>query len=424
MIDIQPFKALRPRKDLSGSIASQPYDVPTLEEVRKEIAKQPLSFLRVIRAEGDFSESIDPHLDKVYERSKFNFDYLRENKYLVQDDKDYFYIYKEKKGNYQQIGFIGAVSVDDYENGIIKKHEKTRIEKENDRKKHIESLNAQTGSVFLMYRSKSELNQILENIQKIEPDISFKSNDNIEHILWVIKDDKQIKNIRDGFKEIDYLYIADGHHRAAAASSVAKHRRNTSQQDSIGENSDDKKESEYFMGIIYPDDTLKILPYNRAVRHINIVSPENFLTKIKMNFIVGKAEVHNEDNGYDPETPRKIGMYFNDRWYSLEAKDNIIKTNDPVASLDVSLLQDNILKPLLGIDDPRIDGRIEFIDGLRGSRYLKDLVDSRGYTVAFSMYPPSIEELMAVADANKLMPPKSTWFDPKPRSGLTIHLLD
>ncbi|MCK4795931.1 MAG: DUF1015 domain-containing protein [Spirochaetes bacterium] len=413
MIHIKPFKALRPKKDLYPAIVSLPYDVMTIKEMKQIILKQQLSFLRIIRSEVDFDDDVNPYSEEVYNKAKENLcDFIKKG-YLVQDDVPCFYIYRQKKGDFQQIGFVGTVSVLDYEKGIIKKHEKTRTVKENDRIHHIETLNAQTGFVFLKYRSESCLDRILEETQSSVPEVDFVTEDNITHTLWVIKEPQVINNIIEGFKKIPCLYIADGHHRAAASLAVSKKNSNSSIE----------KESDYFLSIIFPHSKLQVFAYNRAVKDLYDNTYEEFIDKVKNNFSVEKVDSNNKNGGYKPEAPKQIGMYLNGQWYLLKAKDSIIN-NDSVFSLDVSLLQNYILNQILGVKDPKINKRINFIGGIRGTGVLKEMVDSKKYAVAFSMYPTSINQLMAVSDDNKLMPPKSTWFEPKPRSGIAIHLLD
>lgn len=414
MIKIKTFKALRPKKELYSTITSLPYDVLTDDECRKITLDNPLSFLKIIRSEVDFNNDINPHSDVVYKKAKSNLNEFIKNGYLIQDAKPYFYVYRMKTKDSSQAGFIGAVSVNDYDKGLIKKHENTREEKVNDRIKHIDTVNAQTGFVFLTYKSSDSLNKILEEIQDTDFEVDFTTQDNVSHTFWVIKDDALIDKIIEEFKKIPYLYIADGHHRSEAASSVAKMRHNIN---------NNEKESDYFLSIIYPHDCLKILPYNRVVKDLNGKSPEEFIKKLENSFVVKKVESNCENNGYKPDSSKKIGMYLQNQWYLLVPKHCIID-NDPVSSLDVSILQNYILDPLLNIKDPRTDEKIDFIGGIRGTSFLKKLVDSGEYLVAFSMHPTSIQQLMDVADAGELMPPKSTWFEPKPRSGFTIHLLD
>ena len=409
MINIKPFRALRPKKELYPSIVSLPYDVLTDEECRKIVLNNSLSFLNIIRSEVNFNKEINLYSDVVYEKAKSNLDNFIKKGYLIQDESPCLYVYRLKKDKTVQIGFISLVSVEDYDNDLIKKHEQTRIEKVNDRIKHIDTVNAHTGFVFLAYRSKEELNKILGNIQKTEFEVDFITEDNVQHTLWVIRDNDLINKIIEEFKKISCLYIADGHHRSVAASSVAKKR----QSNNI------KKESDYFLSIIFPDNYLNILPYNRAIKDLNGMSPGEFLKKLKNSFIVKKASPNCDKNGYKPDSSKKIGMYLDGQWYLLVPKHCIIDA-DPVSSLDVSILQKYIIEPLLNIKDLRTD----FIGGIRGTNFLKELVDCEEYKVAFSMYPTSIKQLMDIADANELMPPKSTWFEPKPRSGLAIHLLE
>ena len=417
MITIKPFKALRPRNDLCSSIVSLPYDVVTNEEVREIVSKKPLSFLRIVRSEVDLEPNIDPHTEEVYIKAKENMEEYIKKGYLIQDEKPNLYVYRLIKGDYNQIGFVAAVSVADYDQDRIKKHEKTRPDKEDDRVKHMDTTSAHTGFVFLAYRAEEELGKILKDIQETVPENDFSTDDNVRHTFWLIKDKSTIDFIVNKFKSIKNLYVADGHHRSAASSRVAKMRR----ENNMNKGSD--LESEYFLSIIYPDDCLNILPYNRAVKDLNGKTINDFKNKIENSFVIEKVEANDDDGGYKPQESKNIGMYLDGDWYLLRPKHCIVD-DDPVQGLDVSILQNYLLDPLLGIKDPRTDQRIDFIGGVRGSGFLKKVVDNGKYAVSFSMYPTSIAELMAVADANKLMPPKSTWFEPKPRSGFAVHLLN
>lgn len=417
MINIKPFKALRPKKELYPSIVSLPYDVLNTKECMEITKKNPMSFLRIIRSEVDFDDKIDPYSDIVYDKAKNNFNEFIKKGYLVQDKKPNLYVYRLSINNVNQVGFVCLASVSDYEKGLIKKHEATRIEKVEDRIKHIDRVNAHTGFVFLTFKSKEKLNKILKEIQKTEHDINFTTDDNINHTLWVISDNELINSIIEEFKKINCLYIADGHHRSVASNTVARIRHERDNDSNI------EKESDYFLSIIFPHDCLNIMSYNRAVKDLNGKSPQEFLLQVEKDFVVNKVHPNNESNGYKPDSSKKIGMYMDGQWYLLMPKHDI-DDNDPVNSLDVSILQNYILDPLLNIKDPRTDKRIDFIGGIRGTGILKKLVDSGEYMISFSMYPTSIVQLMDIADANKLMPPKSTWFEPKPRSGMTIHLLD
>lgn len=417
MINIKPFKALRPKNELYSSIVSLPYDVLNIKECREITEKNPLSFLKIIRSEVDFNDNIDPYTDTVYEKAKSNFNEFIQKGYLMQDEKQCLYVYRLSTNNINQIGFVCLASVSDYEKGLIKKHEATRIEKVNDRIMHIDRVNAHTGFVFLTFKSREKLNKILNDIQKTKFDINFTTDDNITHTLWIINNDELINKIIEEFKKINSLYIADGHHRSIASSSVARLRHEKDKE------SNKDKESDYFLSIICPHDCLNILSYNRVVKDLKGGNPQKFLKQLEHNFVVNKVQPNNEGNGYKPNSSKKIGMYLEGQWYLLIPKHCVID-NDPVFSLDVSILQNYILDPLLNIKDPRTDKRIDFIGGIKGTGILKKLVDSGEYMVSFSMYPTSIEQLMNIADTNKLMPPKSTWFEPKPRSGMTIHLLD
>ena len=408
MINLRPFKGIRPKKEFCSSIVSPPYDVLSFNEVKEIIKKNPLSFLRISRSDGDFLDDIDPYSDEVYQKAKNNYMDFKNQKYLKKDDSECYYLYKQSFGDYIQTGIIAVVSIEDYLNGLIKKHENTRKDKENDRIRHIQSVNAQTGFVFLTYKNNSSisLNEIVKDVEKTIPENSFETEDGITHSFWIINDKNKTDKITEQFKNIPYLYIADGHHRAAASAEVYKKDK--------GLLTEEKK---YFLSIIYPHDDLNVLSYNRVIKNLNNHTIQDFFIKIENNFIVKKVESNDEKGGYRPIKKGNIGMYLDKQWYELSLKDSINIENDPICKLDVSILQNYILFPILEIFDPRTDKRIDFIGG-------KDMVDLKKFSVAFSLYPTSIEELMEVADQNKLMPPKSTWFEPKPRSGFVVHELD
>ncbi len=413
LIHIKPFKGLRPAKKFCSNIVSLPYDVLTLDEIQKIVKNNPLSLYRIIRSEVDF-DNIDPYSDEVYNKAKENFNDFINKGYLHQDDTPCFYLYSEKKNDYQQIGLIGNILAEDYEKNIVRKHENTRIEKVNDRIKHIDTVNAQTGLVFLTYKSNKVLNAIINECIKNEPEYNFKTDDDILHTFWKINDLKIISSIIEVFNDISNLYIADGHHRANAAINISNKYRKDAKAP--------YNEKNYIMSIIYSHDSLRILPYNRVVKDTKL-SYEEIMNKIKINFTVEVIESNEKTNGFIPKSQKEIGMYLEGKWHILKVKKSII-TGDPISSLDVSLLQNYILKPIFNINDPRTDKNMDFIGGNKDTLFLKELVDSNKFKIAFSMYPTSIEQLFAVADEEKLMPPKSTWFDPKPRSGFVIHLLD
>lgn len=394
-------------------MSSLPYDVLTEEEYRAIAEKNEKSFVHVIRPEVDCPLEMDIHDEAVYQKGRENLNAFIEKGYLVQDGEPAYYVYRQIMGEQSQIGFLTGVYVGDYDKGLVKKHENTREDKEKDRIKHIEVLNAHAGPSFLVYRSKAELDKILLEYNETAPEVSITAEDGIVHDLWVVRDSALIEKITALFKEVDALYIADGHHRTKASAVVGLKRK------ADGETA----ESQYIMSVIFPDNMLKILPYNRAVKDLNGLNVDELKAKIGENFTIEEVEANEADGGYQPANIKEIGMYLEGKWYLLKAKD-AITNNDPVKSLDVSLLQDYVLAPLLSIDDPRLSDRISFIGGIRGTGYLKKIVDSGKYGVAFSMYATSMNQLLDVADADMLMPPKSTWFEPKLRSGMVVHLLD
>lgn len=408
---IKPFKALRPRKEFVEKIASPPYDVLSSSEARLMAKGNPISFLHINKPEIDLPESVDIYDDRVYDKGKENLERMIKDKCLVQDEEEHIYLYRQKMDDHIQTGIVACCSCEDYVNDIIKKHEKTREDKENDRTRHILTLNAQTGPVFITYRAQDEINEIVAEETKAEPEYHFISADKIEHTFWVLRDMNIIEKIKTIFESINPLYVADGHHRSASATRVMELKKT--------ENKDHKGNEEYnfFLCVIFPDDQMNILPYNRVVKDLNNLSKEEFLNKLSMSFTVEKTRTST------PERPREISMYLDSEWYTLKVKDGTVDFSDPVARLDCSILQDNILDAVFGITDPRKDKRIDFIGGIRGIGELEKLVDSGDFKIAFSMYATSIDDLISIADSGNLMPPKSTWFEPKLKSGLAIHLL-
>ncbi|MEA3454828.1 MAG: DUF1015 family protein [Candidatus Caldatribacteriota bacterium] len=411
---IKPFKALRPEPELVTKVASPPYDVLNSEEARQLIKDNPYSFLHVNKAEIDLDSSVDHYNQRVYEKASENLDRLIEKKVYLQDEREKIYIYRQIMKGRAQTGLVACVSIDDYLKGKIKKHENTREDKEKDRINHIDFTDANTGPVFLTYKAKDEIKQIVNRWTKEEnPVYDFTTEDGITHTCWIIDDESTIKQLIESFAKIDYLYIADGHHRAAAATKVGLKRREQF-KDYTG-----KEEFNYFLSVLFPHDELYIMDYNRVVADLFGNTEEEFFKKVSEKF---KIEEYKGEGLYRPEAKHSFGMYLNDSWYKLTAKPGTFDEDDVVHSLDVSILQDNLLTPILGIKDPRTDQRIEFVGGIRGLEELEKRIKA-GMKVAFSLYPTSIEELMKVADAEKLMPPKSTWFEPKLRSGIFIHKL-
>jgi len=411
---IKPFKAIRPRPELVSRVASPPYDVITKEEAYQLAKGNPYSFLHIDKAEIDFDSSINPYDKKVYEKARENLNRMIQEEVYLQDEKENFYIYRQIMKGRAQTGLVVCASIDDYLNSVIKKHENTRADKEKDRIEHIEYTDANTGPVFLTYKAKDEINQIISKwIEAKSPVYDFTSEDRITHTCWIIDNKQTIQQLINTFSKIDYLYIADGHHRAAAGIEVGLKKREQF-NGYTGEEG-----FNYFLSVLFPDNELYIMDYNRVVADLFGNSEEEFIKKISQNF---KIEKYEGEGIYRPEAKHTFGMYLNRSWYKLTAKPATFDENDVVERLDVSILQNNLLAPILGVQDPRTEQRIEFVGGIRGLEELERRVD-KGMKVAFSLYPNSIEELMEIADAGKLMPSKSTWFEPKLRSGIFIHKL-
>jgi len=408
MAIISAFRALRPSKELASRVASLPYDVLNSAEARVLAEKNPYSFLHVTKAEIDLPEGTDVHSDKVYHKAADNLFIFQDNKILVQDEKPAYYIYELTMGGRKQTGLVCVSSVADYENNIIKKHELTRPEKELDRINHMRITGAQTGNVFLAYKSSVTVNDLISNWKEAnEPVNDFVAEDGVGHRVWIVHEPQEIQEITKIFeKQIPYTYIADGHHRAASAAKV---------KNAMGK--DSTPEAGYFLTTLFPHDELRIMDYNRVVKDLNGLEVKTFIEKLSKNFIVEKT-----NEAYKPELLHHFGMYLEGNWYHLEArKDSFPK--DPIGILDVSILQENILSPLLGIQDPRTDDRIDFVGGIRGLKELEKRVDSKQMKLAFSLYPVSMEQLFDIADSGQIMPPKSTWFEPKLRDGLLTHLI-
>jgi len=414
MITIKPFRGVRPVKEKAAKIASPPYDVLSSQEAREIVQKNPISFLRIAKPEVDLPEDINLYDEKVYKKGKENLEKFIKQGLLIQDDAPSLYIYQQIMGDHIQTGIIACVSVDEYAAGIIKKHENTREEKEIDRAKHIDALNAQTGPVFLTYRHSStlDIDEIVLKITQTPLIYDFLSEDGIQHRCWLVNEKQDIESIQNAFSKVPYLYIADGHHRSAAAARVRKWRKEKNHHHRGTE------EYNYFLSVIFPHNQLMIMDYNRVVKDLNDLSNDEFIQEVKKNFIIEAAQ-----EMFKPDKLRTFVMYLSNKWYKLTAKDKIIDEDAPVESLDVYILQTYLLDPILGIKNPRKDKRISFVGGIRGIEELKKMVDSGRYKVAFAMYPTNIESLMKVADANRVMPPKSTWFEPKLRSGIVVHLL-
>jgi uncharacterized protein (DUF1015 family) len=411
MAIIKAFSAIRPRPDIAGRIAALPYDVYNTEEAREIIKSEPLSFLKIDRPETQFEPklNIDPYSSEVYEKAHDTLWNMIAMGEFVSDETPCYYVYQLIMDGRSQTGIVACSAVADYENGIIKKHENTLKEKEQDRILHIDTCNAQTGPIFLAYPSNDAINKIINDEKKKAPIYDFVSNDNIKHTVWKIDDIQGIIAIYEAFLEIKHTYIADGHHRAASAVHVCQERKKANSRHT------GREDYNYFLSVLFPDNELMIMDYNRVVKDLNGLTEKEFLGRISSSFKV--EEIRKE--AVKPELKGIIGMYLGDNWYKLSIDDSI-KSDDPIKSLDVSILQNYLLEPVLGIFDPKIDKRIDFIGGIRGLGELERRVKG-DMKVAFAMYPTSIKELFAVADAGLLMPPKSTWFEPKLRSGLFLH---
>ncbi len=412
MAEIRPFRCIRPSKEAASAVAALPYDVYDRKEAKEIVKKNPLSFLAVDRAETQFEDGKNPYAPEVYEQAARTLKRWQQEGILTEDESPFYYLYELVMEGRAQTGIVACASVDDYSSGVIARHENTREEKEQDRICHVDVTNAHTGPIFLAYRSQEELNGLVALEKKKTPLYDFISEDGICHRVWKIEDPQKAEEIHRIFSGIPRVYIADGHHRAASAVKVAAMRREANPSWTGNE------EFNYFLSVLFPDDQLMIMPYNRVVQDLNGLTREAFLKKTERYFVVTERG----RKAFSPEQKGQVGMYLDGSWYQLDARPEIC-TDDPVEGLDVSILQDRILGPLLGIGDPRTDSRIRFVGGIRGLSELERLVDS-GAAVAFSMYPTSIRELFEVADAGLLMPPKSTWFEPKLRSGLFIHAIE
>lgn len=415
MAIVKPFFCIRPECSVVSKVAALPYDVYNRKEALKEVEDNPLSFLNIDRAETQFGEEVDIYDERVYQKAKELLDARIKDKTFLEEKEECYYLYQLTMDARSQTGIVACSSIEDYKNGIIKKHENTREEKELDRIRHVEVTNAHTGPIFLAYRRNETLAELMEEVMKEEPLYDFVSDDGINHKVWRIGDKQKIVAIEEAFQKVPVTYIADGHHRAASAAKVGMRR--IKAQEESGNPVTGKEPYQYFLSVLFPEDQLMIMPYNRVVKDLNGLSMEKFFTAVHENFDVARLGTQ----AYAPTEKGTFGMYLQGVWYLLKIKPYLC-SNDPVKGLDVSLLQDYLLGPVLGIGDPRTDKRIDFIGGIRGLKELERRVDE-DMTVAFSMYPTSIQELFAVADAGKLMPPKSTWFEPKLRSGIFIHRL-
>lgn len=410
---VLPFKAVRPQQKFVSQVAALPYDVMTREEGQKAVWGNALSFMHVEKSEIDVPDNTKSNDDLIYQTAKRNFTQMVEKGVLKQDKSPCFYIYRQKMGSQVQTGIVGLMSASEYDAGKIKKHELTRKDKEEDRIRHVDTVNAQTGPVFISYRERKNLNKIVDEVTAASPEYDFTAEDGVKHTVWVVDDAKRIDKIRKEFSEVESLYIADGHHRAAAAATIARNRRSQDKSNDSG------KEYESVLAVFFPHTQLKVMDYNRAVKDLNGLTPGEFIEKISACFTVTK-----NFTARSPEQLHDFGMYLGGEWYKITIKKGVYNENDPVASLDAAILQDHLLFPVLGIKDPRVDDRIKFIGGIRGMDELEKLVNKNGFAVSFSLYPTSMEQIIKVADAGAIMPPKSTWFEPKLRSGIFVHKLD
>ena len=412
MANIRPFKCVRPAEGKAEQIAALPYDVYNRQEAKEVVANAPLSFLNIDRAETQFDDSVDTYDERVYAKAKELLDGMIANGDFVTDEEAKYYIYELTMNGRAQTGIVACSSIDDYLYNIIKKHENTREDKEIDRIKHVDTCNAQTGPIFLAYRSNDVINQAVSAEKENAPIYDFVSSDGVGHRVWIVTDAERENAIREAFNGMQEIYIADGHHRAASAVKVGLKRRNENPE------YDGTEEFNYFLSVLFPDDQLMIMDYNRVVKDLNGLSKFGFFDEIKRLFNITNVSAE----PVAPSNKGEVAMFYENTWYMLAAKSELVNTEDPVKALDVSYLQDNLLGPVLGIEDPRTDKRIDFVGGIRGLSELERRVQS-DMIVAFAMYPTSIKELFDVADAGMLMPPKSTWFEPKLRSGLFIHKL-
>ena len=414
MAKVKPFKGVRPPRELVEEVASRPYDVLNSEEARAEAEGNPRSLYHIIKPEIDFAPGTDEHDPRVYDKAVENFNAFQSNGWLVADDKEHYYIYAQTMDGRTQYGIVVAANVDDYMEGRIKKHELTRRDKEEDRMKHVRVNNANIEPVFFAFPDNEALQAVIDKVTAGKPEYDFTAPDGFGHHFWVIDDPEMIATVTEEFDKIPYLYIADGHHRTAAAALVGNEKAKANPSHKGDE------EYNYFLAVAFPASHLKIIDYNRVVKDLNGMSPAEFLKALDKDFIV-------EDKGteeYRPTALHNFSLYLDGRWYSLTAREGRYNDADPIGVLDVTISSDLILRDLLGITDLRSDKRIDFVGGIRGLGELKRRVDSGEMAVALALYPVSMDQLMAIAESGNIMPPKTTWFEPKLRSGLVIHKLD
>ena len=412
MATFKPFRALRPKPEYAKDVASRPYDVLNAQEARQEAEGNKYSFLRVIKPELELPDDIDPYGANVYNQGLENLNFLRSEQIIVKDATPSFYIYRLTMDGREQTGIVGCCHYQEYFDGHIKKHELTRTAKENDRVRHVETQNANAEPVFFSYRGLDSINQVITNATQSDPVYDFTADDGIRHELWVINDESSISRIENDFKSVPDLYVADGHHRTAAAARVGQQKKENNP------NHDGTEEYNFFMAVLFSDDQLKIFDYNRVVQDLNGMSTDQFKEKLQRIFEISELE-----SAQSPSIKGIFSMYLDKKWYSLNPKE-VISSDNPKENLDVTLLSEKVLDPILGILDLRKDTRIDFVGGIRGLGELERRVDSGEMAVAFALFPVSMAELLAIADAGEIMPPKTTWFEPKLRSGLFIHELN
>lgn len=426
MATLQPFAALRPRPDLAARICELPYDVMSSAEARQLAAGNPLSFLRVSKPEIDLPPETDPYAPEVYAKGRENFERLISQGALRQDTKPCFYLYRQVMGRHTQVGLVAVASCKDYLSGVIRKHELTRPEKEDDRARHIEALNAQTGPAFLTYRAAPALDEFVAKRIASRPDVDFTAQDGVRHTGWTVGDAAGIQFVADQFAKVPFLYIADGHHRSAAAARIHSSRSRGCPSAQRQPSRDQRRPtsaaagedlSGYFLAVVFPHDQVQILPYNRVLKDLNGSSVAQLLQKLDAVFVIRPA------GAAAPMRRHQLGFFAGGKWYSLTFRPQLVATDNPTEELDVTLLQQHVLDPIFGIENPRTSPRVNFVGGIRGTIELERLVNSGAYAGAFSLFPTGVEELMAVADADELMPPKSTWFEPKLRDAMFCHLI-
>ncbi|MFV1997396.1 MAG: DUF1015 domain-containing protein [Acidiferrobacterales bacterium] len=410
---IRPFRGLRPAPGRADAVVAPPYDVLNTEEARERAIGRSNSFLHISKPEIDLPAGTNPHAPEVYDKGRDNFVRMIEEGVLVRDESPCYYIYRLIMGEHVQTGLVAVSSVADYDTNRIRKHEFTRPDKEDDRVRQIDALNTQTGPVFLTYRHSVLIDDITTSIVAGSPAMDVVADDGVQHTVWVVDDTAMLESITREFDAMECIYIADGHHRSAAASRVAMQRK------AANSNHTGREDYNYFLSVIFPDNQMQILDYNRVVTDLNKQTAEEFLAAVTVSFTVTESS-----EPVKPQTSAEYGMYLQGQWYRLGINPDLIPADDPVGCLDISLLANNLIEPILGISDPRRDKRIDFVGGIRGLAELEKRVDSGEMAVAFSLYPTSLTQLMNVADAGEVMPPKSTWFEPKLADGLVSHMLD